>query len=166
MMPEEELPLSKSEVKRQIKQIKDLGTALSHLSKGQLRNIPLSEDALVVVQHLQTITSNAAKKRQTQFLAKVLGRQENLADIEAAHENILGQTHQVDAQFHLAERWRDQLMEDASRYLTEFMSEYANVSSQDLRHLVRKAAKEKQLQANHGAYRALFRFIKQAIENA
>lgn len=163
-MTGEELEPSKSAIKRQIKKIKDLGVALSKLSKGQLRTIPLSEEALVPVIELQNLKSNVAKKRQTQYLAKVLNRQENLEDIEAAYDNVLGQTQKVDAEFHLAEKWRENLLsEEKDRFMTEFMNTYPNLSSQELRHLINKALKEKKLAINHGAAKALFRYIKQAI---
>lgn len=163
-MIEENLEVSKSEVKRQIKKIKDLGVSLSKLSKGQLKTIPLSEEVLIPVIELQNITSNVAKKRLTQYVAKMLMRQENLNDIEKAFDNILGQTQQVDAEFHLAERWRDQLLsEEKDTYMTDFMKSYSNISSQELRHLINKVLKERKLQINHGASKALFRFIKQAL---
>jgi len=164
-MADEYLGPSKSAVKRELKHIKDLGLSLSKLSKGQLKTIPLSEDVLRPLFELQLIRSNVAKKRQTQYLAKVLSNQENLAEIELSYENILGQTHKVDANFHLAERWRDELIEDPKQKITEFMSQYNAIASQELRHLVLKAAKEKQNQTNHGAYKALFRFIKPIIES-
>jgi len=164
MVPEDELPLSKSEIKRQLNDIKELGRELSLLSIGELKKIPLSEEAFAVIRELQKITSNAAKKRQTQFVAKVLAREENMDDIKVAYEVVRGFTCAADAEFHLVEQWRENLMSDSAKYMTEFMKTYVNVSSQDLRHLIQKAVKERTQQVNHGAYRALFRYLKNIIE--
>ena len=164
-MSDEYLEPSKAQIKRQIKQIKELGLNLCALDIGQLKTIPLSDEVLPAVIELKNIKSNVAKKRQTQYLTKVLFKQDNLDDIYSAYQAILGQKQQVDASFHLAEKWREQFIADPSSTITEFMQQYSSVSSQELRHLVQKAAKERKLHVNHGAYRALFRFIKQVIDN-
>lgn len=163
MVLEEELPLSKSEIKRQIQQVKALGTELSQLSAGDLKKMPLTDEALDAVIELKNIKSNVAKKRQTQFLAKLLGQQDNINEIKSANEGLTGQVEVANAEFHLIEQWRDNLIADSAKYITEFMNTFENVSSQELRHLVQKALKEKKQGTNHGAYKMLFRFIKPFI---
>ena len=164
-MSEELLPPSKSEIKRQLKTIKKLAINLSQLQPGQLKQLPLSEAVFDTVLALQQINSNVAKKRQTQYLTKQLANQENLASIEQAYLALKGQKEQLNADFHLAERWRERLLDETRTALTQFIEIYPSAATQQLRHLIQKAHKEQCMDVNHGAYRALFRFIKQVIDN-
>jgi ribosome-associated protein len=164
-MTESTEPLSKSEVKRQFKHIQKLGVQLSELTEGQIRNLPLSEHLHDAVLELKSLTSNSAKKRQTQYLGKLLNKEDNLSEIQAAFERISGERDQINAQFHLAESWREQLLSDSKGSITAFMNEYPNTDSQALRHLVQKAQKELKQNSNLGARKALFRFVKQRIDD-
>lgn len=156
---------SKSEIKRQIKQVRDLVLGLYKLTIGQLQKIPLDETVYQAILELQQIKSNVAKKRQTQYVTKLLTKQENLAEVEQAFQALMGDKHQVDAEFHLAEHWRERLITESTEAMTEFMRQYTQVSSQELRHLIQKARKERRLEVNHGAARALFRLIKQVVSH-
>lgn len=163
MFDESQDELSKSEIKRQLQLIKALAVDLSKLNLGQIKTIPLDDATLKALLELQAITSNVAKKRQTQYLTKLLSRQENLSAVFDAYQALAGEKKALDAQFHLAERWREQLLSDASA-MTTFMNEYAHVEAQQLRHAIQKAKREQQKGVNHGAYKALFRLIKQVID--
>jgi ribosome-associated protein len=155
---------SKSEIKRQLQKIKTLAVNLAALTPGQMAKIPLAEDVLNAVIELKAIKSNVAKKRQTQYVTKVLAKQVNLSDIEQAYDMLQGEKQQLDAAFHLSEQWRERLLADP-KAMTEFMTQYQNVESQTLRHLIQKTQKEQRLANNQGGAKALFRFIKQVIDN-
>lgn len=159
-----EITPSKTEVKRHLKAIKALGVSISELPSGQFQKIPLQQPLLTAIQELRSISSNVAKKRQTQYVAKLLAKADNLSEIQAAYEHVLGVKQELAAQFHAAERWREQLLADPKQTLTTFLNEYPTVPSQQLRHLLKKAADERQKGTSQGAYKALFRLIKAAID--
>lgn len=73
---------SRSQVKREFRELKNLGIKLVDLSKGQLRAIPLSEGTLEAVLAAKGMTRTALQ-RQYRHLSSLLAR-ENVAAIRAA----------------------------------------------------------------------------------
>jgi ribosomal 50S subunit-associated protein YjgA (DUF615 family) len=73
---------SRSQVKREFRELKDLGIKLAGLSKRQLRAIPLSEetrDALLAAKGM----TRTALQRQYRYLSSLLAK-EDVAAIRAA----------------------------------------------------------------------------------
>ena len=73
---------SRSQVKREFRELKDLGIRLAGLTKGQLRAIPLSEktrDALLAAKEM----TRSALQRQYRYLSSLLA-EEDVAAIRAA----------------------------------------------------------------------------------
>jgi ribosome-associated protein len=86
--PELELPLppSKSQRKREATALQDLGEQLVKRTPAQLRRIPLPEDVLAAVSIAQTITQRGGRKRQLQYIGKLMRRLDDseIALIDAA----------------------------------------------------------------------------------
>ena len=73
---------SRSQVKRDIRALKDLGIQLAALSKGQLRDIPLSEETRAAVLAAQGIARNALQ-RHYRYISSLLA-EEDVATIKTA----------------------------------------------------------------------------------
>jgi ribosomal 50S subunit-associated protein YjgA (DUF615 family) len=73
---------SRSQVKREFRELKDLGIKLAGLSKGQLRAIPLSEDTRDALLAAKGMTRTALQ-RQYRYLSSLLAK-EDVAAIRAA----------------------------------------------------------------------------------
>ena len=155
---------SKSQIKREAKALQDLGAALVGLSQSELRDIPLPEDVLEVIEQTQKIKSHIAKKRSLQMLGGVLRHCETVDEIRSAYELLLANSAVHTARFHEVERWRDRLIAQDKDALTEFLHAYACNDIQTLRVLVRNAKSEASSARNPGAGKALFRFIRGIIE--
>jgi ribosomal 50S subunit-associated protein YjgA (DUF615 family) len=73
---------SRSQIKREFRELKDLGIEPAGLSKGQLRAIPLSEGTLEAVLAAKGMTRTALQ-RQYRYLSSLLAK-EDVAAIRAA----------------------------------------------------------------------------------
>jgi len=73
---------SRSQVKREFRELKDLGIKLVGLSKGELRAVPISEGTLEAVLAAKGMTRTALQ-RQYRYLSSLLAR-EDVAAIRAA----------------------------------------------------------------------------------
>lgn len=132
---------SKTQVKKEMHALQDLGLELSRLSAEQRGKLPLPEALTQAIDLLNKIKSNSAKKRQTQLLGKLL-RNCNHEEIKAALEDLSDHAHRTVRRHHLIEQWRDSLM-DNDDALGEFITQFPACDRQQLRQLIRSARQEK-----------------------
>lgn len=83
------LPPSKSQRKREATALQDLGERLVELTPAQLNRIPLSEELLAAVQAAQTIRQRGGRKRQLQYIGKLMRRLDDPEPIRAALATVL-----------------------------------------------------------------------------
>lgn len=162
-MSEEPEWVSKSQRKRDADVIFDWVKKLLLLKPDELSQIPLSDPILRGLAEAKQINQHGAHKRHMKWLAKQL-RNEDVSSIEAAYEEVIRSRQGETADFHLAEQWRTRLIVEDNQTLAEFISQFHPQDIQQLRQLVRQAKKEHVSEQNHGAKRALFRFIKAVIQ--
>ena len=74
---------SRSQIKREFRELKTLGIQLAGLSKGQLRAMPLSEDTRDALLAAKGMTRTALQ-RQYRYLSSLLAKEEDVAAIRAA----------------------------------------------------------------------------------
>jgi ribosome-associated protein len=65
-------PPSKSQRKRDATALQDLGEQLARLTPAQLSRIPLPDDLLAAVRMAQGITQRGGRKRQLQYIGKLM----------------------------------------------------------------------------------------------
>jgi ribosome-associated protein len=149
---------SRSQIKRDIRALKELGIRLAGLSKGQLSAIPLSEKTRAAVLAAQGIARNALQ-RHYRYLSSLL-REEDVAAIRVALAGEL-QPHVEDvAKLHEAERWRDTLLSGDDSQLAAFVARYPACDRAHVRLLVRNARREIELDKPPSSARELFRYVK------
>ena len=150
---------SRSQVKREFRELKDLGIQLAGLSKGQLRAIPLSEgtrDALLAAKGM----TRTALQRQYRHLSSLLV-EEDVAAIRAALSGELQPHAEEIAALHEAEDWRDKLLSADEGQLTACVERYPECDRTHLRQLMRNAKKERDLDKPPKSARQLFRYLRQ-----
>ncbi len=156
----EEEWLSKTEVKRQMQALLELGTRLTKLNKEQLDKLNLGDSLRNAVDEFHRIKSNGAKKRHLQYIGKIM-RTEDADEIEHAI-GLFEAGHQAHTQaFHKLERWRDRLISDGNPALQEYVSEYPDADIQHIRQLIRNAQKELKLNKPPAATRKLFKYLRE-----
>ena len=153
---------SKTRRKQDSHDLQTLGQALTEMPDDQLVALPLSEALLDAVREWKRTRSHEGKRRQMQFIGKLMRRSDEAPIRAAVAERQLGHARDSLA-LHEAERWRAELVanDDAA---TRWIAAHPEADAQQLRSLVRAARKDASLvpeQRSGRAYRELFQFVKQ-----
>lgn len=149
---------SKSALKRQMTALQKIGKTLAEMPFDKVKRSPASPDLLDAIREYQRIKSHEGRRRQLQYIGKVM-RDEN-GDLLAqwiAGES-LDQRLEV-TRMHAAEAWRDRLLADPS-LLAEFIQHYPDALGADLHTLIRNARAEKERNKPPRAARELYQLIK------
>lgn len=86
-------PPSKSQRKREATALQDLGEQLVKLTPTQLRRIPLPEELLEAVRMAQSISQRGGRKRQLQFIGKLMRQIDDPEPIRSALTALLAPRH-------------------------------------------------------------------------
>ena len=151
--------VSKTRRKQEMHALQALGVALVELAPGQLDRIELPEPLAAAVHEAQRITSHEGRRRQLQYIGKLM-RSVDAEPIRAALEELQGSAATVRARHRRLEQWRERLLGDDSA-LTEFAREHAHADLQALRTLIRNARREIAANREPHAQRALFRALRE-----
>lgn len=160
---DDDFPPSKSQLKRDAHEIKELGEAMINLSKADLAKIPLPEDILDAIRVAQKIPKRGALKRQIQLIGKLL-RQTEIEPIRLAYHRVVNHYQEDVEQHHALEKWRDRLLDEGDKALTELLNQYPAIDRQHIRQLVRSTQKEKQNNKPPKSSRELFRYLREIIQ--
>lgn len=150
---------SKSQKKREMAALQDIGTELVELGRDQLKKIALPEDLREAVRDAQRFTQHEARRRQLQYIGRLM-RDIDPAPIRAALDEIKGISAAATARQHALERLRTRLLEDEAA-LGDIARTHPGADLQRLRQLRRNALKEQQLNKPPRAYRELFRVLRE-----
>ncbi|CAM3823067.1 ribosome-associated protein [Kerstersia gyiorum] len=167
---EEDLSPSKSQVKREMHALLDLGKTLIELPVDRLKQLPLSESLYEAIRAAQRINSHGARRRQTHYVGKLM--RDAPADAIRTQLDIWANgSRKQTAGLHRIERLRDRLMLD-DQPLTDLLARHPGVDVQALRAQLRAARKEaaanaalpegREPQRKH--YRALFQALKTLLD--
>ncbi len=154
---------SKSQVKREMQALQDLGSELIALPKDALKRMPMPEKLDDAVREARRITDHEGKRRQVQYVGRVM---RSLLDTETAAlrtalDTYKGVNKAETAKLHWIERTREKLLADDAA-LTEFIRRHPNADPQEGRTLIRNARKEAQQNKPPRYFRELFQWIKSA----
>ena len=154
---------SKSQVKRELQELKELGRSLVELPLRDLNKLNLDEDLHQAIVAAQSM-SKGALKRQIGFIGGLIAN----TDFESIQQTLdkLRQPHQGQVKrFHQLELWRDQLIAGDIETLNELIAEFADFDIQYVRQLIRNAAKEKQQNKPPKSARLLFQYLQQCQQD-
>ena len=156
---------SKSQRKRDALEVRALGEQLAGLGSGERARVPLPDDIIDAIAEYNRLSQRGARKRQLGLLAKRL-RGIDLQPVRDALEAIRQEARGEIRQHHLAERWRERLLDDSSggNELTAFLDHYPQTDRQQLRQLQRQARTEREQDKAPRAARQLFRVIRESID--
>ena len=158
---EEELPPSKTKIKKQMHELRDLGEELTDLSKDQLAQLDIPENLRDAVREMKNINKFGAQRRQLQYIGKLM-REVDTAPILAKLDAWKGKSQHHIAYMHQLERWRERLLEgDAA--LTELLTAYPETDVQRLRTLIRNTLKEREAGKPAKNFRELFQVLRETI---
>lgn len=156
--PADERP-SKSQLKREMQSLQQLGEQIIAMSDAQRGRFPLSDDLLKAVEETQRIKAREARRRHMQYVGKLM-RGEDLDGIQAVFDEIENETLRRDHAFHRLERWRDRLIAEGDDAMEAFIDEFPKVDRQALRQLIRNARRERDQEKPPTNARRLFKLIR------
>jgi ribosome-associated protein len=116
----------------------------------------------------QRITSNIARKRQTQWLAKQMRREDDavLDTLRAALEHTKEDARREAAALHRVEHWRLKIVDGGDSGLAEFVALYPMADRQQLRTLARNAKAERLANKPPHSFREIFRVLRELMAEA
>jgi len=155
--------ISKSQRKRDMHNLQDLGQQLVDLPKDQFDKITLEEslhDAVVDARHIR---QHGAKKRQLQYIGKIM-RNIDTGPIKEQLDTIQGHSIQATQTLHNIERWRDRLLEQGDQALEELVIQYPQTDRQYLRQILRNAQKEILANKPPKFSRTLFQYLRELLD--
>lgn len=162
-MPESEKsqpdPLSKTQRKKNMQELQNLGKKLIDLPETQLEKIPLPENLLQAIYAAHKLKSHESIRRHLQYIGKIM-REIDPEPIEVVLKKMQFHHHERTVQFHKVEQWRDKLIAGNDEILQDFLKEYPEVDRQQLRQLIRKAKNDQKNHKNTGGELGLFRFLR------
>src|SRR5574343_478876 len=138
--------------------LRDLGDELVELSVGRLKRMDLPENILAAVRDCQKITAHGARRRQIQYLGKLM-RGVDEEPIRAGLALVRGESAAEVARLHRLERYRTRLLADET-VLTEIAATWPDADLQYLRQLRRNALKEQELNKPPKNFRAIFQALQ------
>ena len=159
--PEEQERPSKSQRKRDMAALQDVGTELVMLNADQLAQIALPERLFQAIVDAQRIRDFEGRRRQMQFIGKLM-REIDVAPIREKLDLWSGAARASTAQQKLVERWRDRLLAEDTA-LTLFAADYAGCDLQHLRSLIASVKRDRALNRAPKNYRELFRAIRDIV---
>jgi ribosome-associated protein len=157
---------SRSQQRREALEVLELAKRLSAMTPQQVSRLPVPENLIPHIDETRRITSHVAHKRQLQFLAKQMRREDD-ETLEAIRDAIdaNGQAAREEAaMLHRAEQWRERLIADGDAALTELLAEHPHANRQHLRQLARNAHDERLKNKPPHAYRELFRELRELLQ--
>jgi ribosome-associated protein len=158
---EEELPPSKTKIKKQMHELRDLGEEITELSKDQLAQLDIPENLRDAIREMKNINKFGAQRRQMQYIGKLM-RDVDTAPILAKLDAWKGKSQHHIAYMHQLERWRDRLLESDAA-LTELLAAHPQADAQRLRALIRNAQKEMEAQKSPKNFREIFQVLREII---
>ena len=165
---EEVGPPSKTQLKAEADEKQALGEALLTLRADLMARLDLPEKLLDALAQARRITNFEGRRRQMQFIGKLM-RPLDAEPIRAAIDEQVNGSADLTLALHLAEQWRDKLIA-SDETLGDWLNDYPATDSQQLRALIRQARKDIAKPETPGeaprhgkSYREIFQLVKQAM---
>lgn len=159
---------SKSMLKRESHDLQTLGKQMLELPDSYLKDLNMPDRLSDALQTYKKTKSFEGRRRQLQFIGKVMREVDPAPYREAVAAFQLGHARNALA-LHQAERWRAELLaEDDKEAVTRWADTYPETDLQQLRTLIRNARKDAAAEPEKRsgrAYRELFQYIKQVMES-
>ncbi len=155
---------SKSQLKRDMHALQDLGKRMLDLSTTQLETLAISDQLRRALEESTRIKQNEARRRHLQYIGKVIRNEDDVEALATAIEAFNVGSEEHTRRLHIAEHWRDRLLVEGDAAVTAFLQYCPDADIQHLRNLARNARRDQQKQQSAGHSKKLFRFLRECIE--
>lgn len=160
----EEIDLpSRSQLKRENQELRDMGEQLVLLAKSQLEKITLDDSLKAAIKEARRLKNLDARRRQLQYIGKLL-RNIDVTEIKHSLEKLNHQSQTFRQHFAMLEKWRDRIINEGSDAIEDFIAQFPEADRQQLRNLQRQACREKSRNKPLTASDKLFKYIRQLAD--
>lgn len=156
--PQGELRPSKTQRKREMHELQELGARLVQLPVQRLDALGLPDDLRRAVDEARRITKHEARRRQMQYIGRLM-RGVDATPIRLAIDVVDGRSAAETAAMHRLERLRARLLQDEA-VLTELARDHPAADIQHLGQLRRNTLKEQEQGKAPRSFRELFRALR------
>jgi ribosome-associated protein len=152
---------SKTQRKNDAHALQTLGAALVALNRERLAQIDLPESLRDAVLAAQRITAHEGRRRQLQFIGKLM-RNVDPGPIQTRLDEWNSVSTEQIAHMHRIERWRDRLLAEPAA-MGELAAEFPRADLQQLRTLIRNTQREREQNKPPKNFRALFQSLREIM---
>lgn len=153
---------NKSQLKRDMQALQDLGDKLAGLKESKLGTFGFTERTLTAITECRRIPTGAARNRQLKYIAKRLAAEDTSSAMAHFDEMKVRQLAE-NRRFHQLELLRDRLVTEGDKALGELLDEHPELDRQQLRQMIRSGKKELETGKPVGAGRKLFRYLRDSM---
>jgi ribosome-associated protein len=153
---------SKTQRKKQVTALQELGVELAKLREEQLAAIELPDRLRDAVLDARRISSFEGRRRQMQYIGKIM-RTVDAAPIRAALDALQAGPRRETALHKRAEAWRERLLADEAA-LAEFASKHPRADSHQLQALLSAALRERETGQPPRVFRELYQTLRALLE--
>ncbi|MGH8674191.1 MAG: ribosome biogenesis factor YjgA [Burkholderiales bacterium] len=158
----QEAPISKTQRKQAVHLLQALGEVLVELNDDQLAAVELPERLRDAVMAARRITKFEAKRRQLQYIGKLM-RSVEVEPIRAALDAVLARSRRQTAAHKRIEAWRERLLAGPGA-VAELLVEYPRADARRLRALIRDALREREAGRPPRSFRELYQALRKILE--
>ncbi|MCY4044658.1 MAG: DUF615 domain-containing protein [Cellvibrionales bacterium] len=155
---------SKTDIKKEMAALRELGAEISKLPNKIYQSLNLPEDVNEGFQTLKRIQSHQARKRQYQYIGKLL-RDIDTDPILQAIDDWKNGRKTLQVKNKKMEQLAKKLIEGDKNVHNDFFNEHSTIDIQKARQLIRAAIKEKKSEKPNGASKKLIQFLKDFFIN-
>ena len=162
---DDEEVVSKSQLKREMHHLQDLGKQLLDLKNKDLEDVGISDELHAALIETKRIKHREGLRRQMQFIGKLMRKegQETIDAIEDHFEKLRNLHNISNQQHHLVEQWRDRILAEGHPAIEVFIEEYAEADRQWLRQITRQSLHETKNNKPPASARKLFVYLRETI---
>lgn len=153
---------SKTQKKKLMLSLQDLGAELVTLNDAQLASIDLPEGLRDAIIDARSMRKFEARRRQLQYIGKLM-RDIDPEPIRARLDGWKASSREHTARLHCIERWRERLIGDDTA-LGEFIAAHPKADAERLRMLILGCRAESADNRPPRSFRALFQLIRDMTE--
>lgn len=151
---------SKSQKKREVEALQELGAKLVELSTDQIKKIDMPDELRTALKEAHRLAPRTeGMRRQLQFIGRIM-RKVDPAPLQAALDRIAGLSAAENVRMHQREKLRDRLIAD-EKVIEEILAKYPQADVQYLRQQRRNAIREHELKKPPKAYREIYRVLRE-----
>lgn len=159
--------VSRSQKRREALDVLDLAKQVTNLPAAKIKELEFDEVLLDAIIRANKITAHVARKREVQFVAKLLRRDEEACEVLRDRFDQSDEAKAIEAATHQRlERWRDRLLAEGNQALTELLDAHPNIDAQHIRQLIRQANREAEKNKPPKSSRALFQLLRAHLVDA